>query len=186
MRVIGGNLKNKKLFFSSSTTTRPLRDLVKESIFNIILHSNLFNISLKNSRVLDLYSGIGSFGIECISRGSAKVTFVEKDKNALNILSQNLEKMSIEEKAEVFPDEIKSFFGQIKTKNRFDIVFFDPPFADDKYKEYLKLVKKLKILNKKNLVIIHREKKSLESFENILKVLLSKNYGRSKVIFGVI
>ncbi len=94
--------------------------------------------------------------------------------------------MSIEEKAEVFPDEIKSFFGQIKTKNRFDIVFFDPPFADDKYKEYLKLVKKLKILNKKNLVIIHREKKSLESFENILKVLLSKNYGRSKVIFGVI
>ena len=81
---------------------------------------------------------------------------------------------------------VKSFFGQIKTKNRFDIVFFDPPFADDKYKEYLKLVKKLKILNKKNLVIIHREKKSLESFENILKVLLSKNYGRSKVIFGVI
>ena len=97
MRVISGSLKGKKIMHLQSSNTRTLKDLVKESIFNIILHSNLFNISLKNSRVLDLYSGIGSFGIECISRGSAKVTFVEKDKNALNILSQNLEKMSIKE-----------------------------------------------------------------------------------------
>tara|TARA_B100002052_G_C15683426_1_gene507285 strand:- start:37 stop:597 length:561 start_codon:yes stop_codon:yes gene_type:complete len=186
MRVISGSLKGKKIIHLQSSNTRPLKDLVKESIFNIILHSNLFSISLKNSRVLDLYSGIGSFGIECISRGSMKVTFVEKDKNALNILNQNLKKMSIGDKAEVFPSEIKSFFDQLKTKNKFDIVFFDPPFTDNKYKEYLKLIKNLKILNKKNLIIIHREKKSVESFENILKVLFSKNYGRSKVIFGII
>ncbi len=64
MRVISGSLKGKKIMHLKSSSTRPLKDLVKESIFNIILHSNLFNISLKNSRVLDLYSGIGSFGIE--------------------------------------------------------------------------------------------------------------------------
>ena len=68
MRVISGSLKGKKIIHLQSSNTRPLKDLVKESIFNIILHSNLFSISLKNSRVFDLYSGIGSFGIECISR----------------------------------------------------------------------------------------------------------------------
>ena len=59
--------------------TRPLKDSVKENIFNIIKHSKKIGIKLENSNILDLYSGIGSFGIECISRGAKKVTFVEKD-----------------------------------------------------------------------------------------------------------
>ena len=88
MRLIGGNLKNKKLFFSSSTTTRPLRDLVKESIFNIVTHSKLINIKIENSEVLDLYSGIGSFGIECISRDVKRVTFVENNSNTLKFLKK--------------------------------------------------------------------------------------------------
>ena len=63
MRIIGGKLKGKKLFFLSSKITRPLRDMVKESIINIIVHSNVINIDIKNSNILDLYSGVGSFGI---------------------------------------------------------------------------------------------------------------------------
>ena len=63
MRVISGFLKGKKLDFLKSTSTRPLRDFVKENIFNIINHSNLINIKLENATILDLYSGVGSFGI---------------------------------------------------------------------------------------------------------------------------
>ena len=66
------NLKVKVYFFLKSSTTRPLKDSVKENIFNIIAHSNLININLENSNILDLYSGIGSFGLECISRGAKK------------------------------------------------------------------------------------------------------------------
>jgi 16S rRNA (guanine966-N2)-methyltransferase len=76
MRIIGGNLKGKQLFFLKSETTRPLRDFVKESIFNIIQHSSKVNLSIENANVLDLYSGVGSFGLECVSRGAKKVTFV--------------------------------------------------------------------------------------------------------------
>ena len=68
MRIIGGELKGKKILFLKSKITRPLRNFVKENIFNIIENSNKINISLSNANVLDLYSGIGSFGIECISR----------------------------------------------------------------------------------------------------------------------
>ena len=63
MRIISGFLKGKKIDFLKSNTTRPLRDFVKESTFNIIEHSNLVNISLKDANILDLYSGVGSFGI---------------------------------------------------------------------------------------------------------------------------
>ena len=66
MRIVGGKLKGRKLFLPNPYITRPLRDLVKENIFNIIHHSNLLGVSLEKSSVLDLYSGSGSFGIECI------------------------------------------------------------------------------------------------------------------------
>ena len=102
MRIISGFLKDKKMDFLKSLTTRPLRDFVKENIFNIIKHSNLVNLKLENANVLDLYSGVGSFGIECISRGAKKSTFVECDSEALIILKKNLYNLNIEEKSEVF------------------------------------------------------------------------------------
>ena len=92
MRIISGKLKGKTISFLKSSITRPLKDSVKESIFNIIIHSNLLNVTIKNSNILDLYSGIGSFGLECISRGAEKITFVEKDKNAAEILKKKLNK----------------------------------------------------------------------------------------------
>ena len=91
MRIISGLLKGKQITYLKSLTTRPLKDSVKENIFNILKHSNLISIDLNNSNILDLYSGIGSFGLECISRGAKKITFVEKDKNASKILIKNLD-----------------------------------------------------------------------------------------------
>ena len=86
MRIISGIFRGKKILNPKDIKTRPLKDLTKESIFNIINHSNKFNINLKNSRVLDLFSGVGSFGIECLSRGVKFVTFVENYKRVLSIL----------------------------------------------------------------------------------------------------
>ena len=76
MRIISGKLKGKTILFTKSNITRPLKDSVKENIFNILLHSNLIKVDIINSNILDLYSGVGSFGIECLSRGAQNVTFV--------------------------------------------------------------------------------------------------------------
>ena len=72
MRIISGSFKGRKIFEPKDLKTRPLKDLTKESIFNIINHSNKFEINLESSKVLDLFSGVGSFGIECLSEGSRK------------------------------------------------------------------------------------------------------------------
>ena len=90
MRIIGGNFKGKKILEPKDKGTRPLKDLTKESIFNIINHSKKFKINLENSKVLDLFSGVGSFGIECLSRGVEEVIFVENYSVVLPILKKNL------------------------------------------------------------------------------------------------
>ena len=78
MRIISGNFKGKKLFVPLNKNTRPLKDLVKESIFNLINHSKNINLEIENSLILDLFSGTGSFGVECLSRGARKVFFFRK------------------------------------------------------------------------------------------------------------
>tara|TARA_B100001996_G_scaffold373666_1_gene351388 strand:+ start:15 stop:578 length:564 start_codon:yes stop_codon:yes gene_type:complete len=183
MRIIGGKLKGKSISFLKSSTTRPLKDSVKESIFNIISHSYLLNINVEKSNVLDLYSGIGSFGLECISRGANKITFVEKDRNALEILKKNLLNLSINDKANIVMDKIIDFLKNKQSK-KFNIIFFDPPFGENSYVEELKLIHKKKIYNKNHIIIIHRDRKKNDNLEKIINSLLVRNYGRSKIIFG--
>ena len=183
MRIISGKLKGKSISFIRSSITRPLKDSVKENIFNIIAHSNLLNINLNKSNILDLYSGVGSFGLECLSRGADNVVFIEKDKVAASTLNINLKTLSIKEKAKVLNEKIIDFLNR-KQSEKFDIFFFDPPFADNNFIEELKLIKKKKIYKNNHIVIIHREHKSSDNFKNIIDPIIIKKYGRSKIIFG--
>ena len=183
MRIIGGKLKGKSINFLKNLNTRPLKDSVKENIFNIIAHSNLFNINLKNSNILDLYSGIGSFGLECLSRESKKITFVEKDRNAAEILKKNLIQLGINKNANVVVDEIKNFLKE-KISEKFEIIFLDPPFAENNYVKELELIKKKRIYKNDHIIIIHREKKSSDNLKKIINPLIIKKYSRSKIIFG--
>ena len=183
MRIISGDLKGKTIAFLKSSVTRPLKDSVKENIFNILKHSNLLTVNLKNSNILDLYSGIGSFGLECISRGAKQVTFVEKDKNALSILNENLINLNIEERSTIIKENIE-FFLKEGLFEKFEIIFLDPPFSDNSYLGILKSIREKKICKKNHIIIVHREKKSLDNFKDILHPIIVKQYGRSKIIFG--
>ncbi len=184
MKIIAGSLKNKKLCFIKSKTTRPLRNFVKENIFNIIINSNIAKIDLKKTNVLDLYCGIGSFGIECISRNVISVTFVERDKEAISTLKKNLKDLSVKNNAKIYYGSVDKFIN-LKTKNkRFDIIFLDPPYKDNLFISNLKKIKKANIFTPNHLLIIHRESSSNEPLEEVIKIKLIKKYGRSKIIFG--
>ena len=185
MRIIGGKFKGKNISFIKSFVTRPLKDSVKENIFNIMNHSNLLNTKIENSYVLDLYSGIGSFGIECISRGANGITFVEKNIEIAKILEKNLINFKIENKSKIFVNEIRNFLN-LKIKKKFEIIFLDPPFKDNKINKLIETIKKMKITSKKSLIIIHRNKKIAENISKDLIVSKEKNYGLSKIIFGKI
>ena len=183
MRIIGGNLKRKKIIFSSSNITRPLKDMVRENVFNIIEHSNSFDINMEKSNILDLYAGIGSFGIECISRGANKVTFIEENNEAISTLNINLDNLKITKKCNILAGKV-DFYLKSLNKDKFDIIFFDPPFSSNHFIDEIKVLKKLKIVKKNHLIIVHREKLSNDNLDEIFNVKILKKYGRSKIIFG--
>ncbi len=184
MRIIGGKLRGKKIFFNSSQKTRPLRDFVRENIFNIITHKKNSVNDFEKVNILDLYSGFGSFGIECLSRNVNKVVFVEKDKDAVMVLKKNINNLKITHKAEINYMDIKNFIDKKSSEIQFDIVFLDPPYKDISYVQNLKLIKNKKILKDKHLIIIHREKKCDDKLDEVMNIELLKFYGRSQIIFG--
>ena len=183
MRIISGLLRGKSINFVRNFNTRPLRDNVKESIFNILEHSNSIDIDIEKSSILDLYSGVGSFGIECISRGAQKVTFVENNENKFKIFKNNLTNLYIFKKFNAFNNTVENVLMK-KKKIKFDIFFLDPPFKDKGFFINLSFIKKNKMYKKKNIIILHREKKTQELYDNYINIIRIKEYGRSKIIFG--
>jgi len=187
MRIISGYFRGKKIAEPNSKNTRPLKDLTKESIFNIIQHNKFIKIKIEKSEVLDLFSGVGSFGLECISRGAKHVLFCESYSQTLKILKKNINEFNCENKTQIITENIFNInhFKNI-TKNKFEIIFLDPPYKEKNLDYLLNEIINLKILKKNGIFIIHRHKKENDIFPEELKIFKIKKYGVSKIIFGLI
>ena len=183
MRIISGSFKGKKIFEPKDIKTRPLKDLTKESIFNIINHSKKFEINLENSNILDLFSGVGSFGIECLSRGVKKVVFVENYSAVLPILKKNLLSLKSINNYEIFEKNIYENEIFLKINKKFDIIFLDPPYKDKNLENLLINIHSSNILNEDGIIVIHRHKKEVDIIPKNFKILEKKCYGISKIIF---
>jgi len=183
MRIIAGTFRGKKIIEPKDTLTRPLKDLTKESIFNILNHSNKFEINLKNSNILDLFSGVGSFGIECLSRGAKQVVFAEKYNVVLPILKKNLQSLKLIENFEIIEKDIYdiNFFKSLNKK--FDVIFMDPPYKDKNLDLLLNNIKNENVLNEKGVLVVHRHKNEKDLIPGKLKIIEEKKYGLSKIIF---
>ena len=186
MRIIGGYFKGKKILVPKDKETRPLKDLTKESIFNVLNHSNKFKVNIENSIVLDLFSGVGSFGIECLSRGAEHVTFVENYSGVLPILKKNLSNLKITNKYEVIDQNLLSNFNFEIILKKFDIIFLDPPYKEKKLNSLIDNIYNNKILRNNGLLIIHRHKKEKDQFSKNFKILEQRQYGISKILFGTL
>ena len=185
MRIISGKSKGKKIFDPKDINTRPLKDLTKESIFNIIIHSNKLNLELENSNVLDLFSGVGSFGLECLSRGSKNVTFVENYNNVLPILKKNILNLGYQDNTLIVE---KNILNQLNFKNfdgKFDIIFMDPPYKEKSLNKLIIDIIDAKIIKDNGIVIIHRHKKEKDEFPKKFQIIEEKTYGISRVLFGI-
>ena len=184
MRIIGGTLKGKKIFEAFDKNTRPLKDLVKESILNILEYSKDTKINLNNSLVLDLFAGTGSFGLECVSRGAAKVYFIENYTQSLEILHKNIKKLKCEKRTKVYNENAFNFSNieEIK-KEKLDLIFLDPPYKEENIKVILENISKLKLLKESGLVVLHRHKKSKDEIGEKFIIKRSAKYGISKIIF---
>ena len=183
MRIISGKFKGKKILHPTDKNTRPLKDLTKESIFNIINHSKKFSINLEGSEILDLFSGTGSFGIECLSRGAKYVTFVENYERILPILKKNLDNLNSQKNYSIFEKNIVNDFNLLNLKKKFDIIFLDPPYKEKDLEKILFNIIDQKILKQDGTLIMHRHKKQNDIMPKTIKILEEKKYGISKIVF---
>ena len=184
MRIISGNFKGKKILEPKDKETRPLKDLTKESIFNIINHSNKFSVNLEKAYVLDLFSGTGSFGLECLSRKVRHVSFVENYKGILPILKKNLLNLKSVKNYSIIEKNILIDSDFLEKKEKFDIIFLDPPYKEKEINTVLNNISKFKTLKPDGIIIIHRHKKEQDNFLDKFKIIEEKKYGISKIIFG--
>lgn len=179
MRVISGTARGAKLNSIESLSTRPTLDRVKEALFNII------QTHLQNSNVLDLFAGSGALGIEALSRGAKHCVFCDKSYESVKMLKQNLQKTKFENKATIFIKDYKKCISELE-KNKFDIIFIDPPYKLDIAVDSIKLILEYNIFAKDGIIILEtdEEEREMKELENInLEVYDVRKYGRVKLIF---
>ena len=191
MRIISGKFKGKKISYTNISNTRPLRDYVRENIFNIIAHGKMIKFNLENANILDLYSGTGSFGIECISRGASNTTFIEKEKEAIKILEKNIEKLKITNETKILFGDVFNILKKNKKLNfdvsgniPHDLIFCDPPFKDRKINDLIELISNKSVLKKEGIFILHRHKNSKDKLTTRYEIIEKRVYGLSVIFFG--
>ncbi len=145
MRVISGSARGRRLKELQGMETRPTTDKVKESLFNII------QFDLPGRRVLDLFGGTGQLGIESLSRGAAHCTFVEQRRDAVKLIRENLDECRLSEQAKVLQGDSLAFLTSCREK--FDVIFLDPPYHTDLMDRALELVTKIDILSENGIII---------------------------------
>ena len=183
MRIISGQFKGKKLLEPIDKKTRPLKDLVKESLFNIIKHSKKLNIDLEKSNVLDLFAGVGSFGLEALSRGAKDVLFIENYNEVVKILKKNIENLDLNKKCDVLEKDIMKDFNFRELNKSFDIIYLDPPFKEKNINLLIMKINKSNILKTNGIIILHRHKDENDQFIDEFNIVEEKQYGISKIIF---
>lgn len=162
-RIIGGNLKRRFIKVPETKSTRPTTDIVKQSLFNVLIHR--FQIDFSKTFVIDLFAGSGSLGIETISYGSKKVIFVDSNNKAISCIKDNLKQLEITQFAEVLnknseriPDKV---FQESAEKFENILIFMDPPYAE---KELLRsqILRFSDLFKEKRLLIITESDEEIE------------------------
>jgi 16S rRNA (guanine966-N2)-methyltransferase len=186
MRIISGKFKGINLYRPKNRKIRPLKDMVRESIFNFLIHSNKISFKLEGSNILDLYSGTGSFGLECLSRRANKIIFVEKEKEAKKILEKNIKKIKQNKNLEIFHNEVLSLIKKDTINLKFNLIFCDPPFNDKNIEMLIELIFHKNLLEKNGIIILHRNKNIIDKLPHYFQIIDERTYGISKIIFGTL
>lgn len=145
MRVISGLARGRRLKELQGMDTRPTTDKVKESMFNII------QFDLEGRKILDLFAGTGQLGIESLSRGAAHCTFVDTRRDAAALVKENLSATGFSDKARVVQGDALAFLSSCREK--FDIIFLDPPYHTDLLDRCMEAVVMFDILNEHGIMV---------------------------------
>ncbi len=186
IRLISGIFKNHKITSPNSRQTHPMSERARNAIFNSI------QAEIQDAEVLDAFAGTGALGLEAISRGAKKVIFIEKNRLAQKILSENMKIVEKNEKAgevKLIRSSVSNWLnssesrlerGDLLENLTFDVIFADPPYYDPQFSTIKKLSKRLKFGG----ILILSQPKEIENFEmENLTLISEKKYSGAKILF---
>jgi len=164
MRIISGKFKGRFIKVPDSKLIRPTTDRVRETLFNLLNN----RINFTGIKVLDLYSGSGSLGLECLSRGASEVHFVEKNFVIYKNLSENIHSLESDDKCSIYKMDTVKFTESIRT-HKYDLILADPPFfKDDIYKAVENIFKNRFLSDETSILLVERsiqtKEKDIENF----------------------
>ena len=148
MRVISGKARGVQLKTPDGMATRPTIDRVKEALFSII------QFDIPTAKVLDLFGGTGQLGIEALSRGAGSAVFVDSGESACRLIRENLKRTKLEANATVVKSDYMAYLKRCREK--FDIIFLDPPYAEVFLENALKCIAEIDILQSGGIIIAER------------------------------
>ena len=148
MRVITGKARGVVLKTPEGMKTRPTSDRVKEALFSII------QFDIPNANVLDLFAGTGQLGIEALSRNAKSAVFVDEQDKACKLISENLKRTKLDGVAHIIKCDYATFLN--KCREKFDIIFLDPPYAEKFLENALNLITEIDILQSGGIIVTER------------------------------
>lgn len=174
MRVITGSARGAKLKTLEGLATRPTSDRVKEAVFNII------QFEVEGRRVLDLFAGSGQLAIEALSRGASYAVLVDQSADAVKVIKDNLKKTKFDQQASVFQADYLRYLSA--TREKFDIIFLDPPYAEKFLENALRKISEIDILSEGGIIVCERPReKVLPATVGDLICSKDYNYGKTAV-----
>ena len=176
MRVITGKARGVQLKTPEGMLTRPTADRVKEALFSII------NFDLPGASVLDLFGGTGQLGIEALSRGANSAVFVDQREDACKIIRENLRRTKLESQGKVVRSDYLDYMR--RSREKFDIILLDPPYAEVFLENALKCITEIDILQSGGIIVAERpvEKELPFEFEGFTR---SKDYKYGKILLTI-
>jgi 16S rRNA (guanine(966)-N(2))-methyltransferase RsmD len=153
LRIIAGKLRGRRLRAPEGLAVRPTSDRLRETLFNIL------SPKIEGSRFLDLCAGSGAIGIEAVSRGAAGVVFVDNSRRACRVIEDNLRILGINQSEIIASDALRAMIRLEERDERFDIIFFDPPYDSDIYSRVLARLASSPLLAPDAVVIVERRSK---------------------------
>lgn len=180
MRIIGGLARGTKLYTLEGLNTRPTLDKVREAIFNILQNK------ISDTVVLDLFAGSGAVGLESISRGAKRVILCDKNKQAIQIINKNAQKMRVGDKVQILCIDYEKFLNN--TQEKFDFIYIDPPYNTDYISNSIKLINDRNLLAEDGIIIAEtdeeeRVKDEIDKLKTSINIYDTRKYGRARLIF---
>jgi RNA methyltransferase, RsmD family len=171
MRIITGTARGIRLETLEGETTRPTIERVKEAVFSMI------QFDIEDRRVLDLFAGSGQLGLEALSRGALKAVFVDNDREASEIVKRNAQKTKLYEKCTVLNTDYQQYIRNSKGKEKFDLIFLDPPYQTDMLDKALNRIVECDILHDNGMIVCESDRIEPLSAEGMELVKHAK-YGK--------